>query len=222
MADPQIYESRRPIKTRGASWARAVAAFLAGRGVSPDAISVAGIGFAALGAASLMFAASSTEPSGQRLALLGAALSIQLRLLANMLDGLVAVEGGLGGPLGGIFNEVPDRIEDILLIVPAGYLAAAAPFPGGELLGWSACVLALLTAYVRALGASIEAGHPFHGPMAKPHRMFLLTVGCVAAAIAANAGAIGIIVYGTLAVMIFGMVITIARRLGAMASVLRG
>jgi phosphatidylglycerophosphate synthase len=198
-----------------------VAKFFADRGVSPDMISLSGIVFAALGATALVVAASSAEPASQRLWLLAAAVSIQLRLLANMLDGLVAVEGGLGGPLGGIFNEVPDRIEDILLIVPAGALAMAAPFPGGVSLGWAACVLALLTAYVRALGSGIGAGHPFHGPMAKPHRMFLLTLGCLVAAIAAEARLSGEIFYGTLVIMIAGMVVTIARRLKSMAAVLR-
>lgn len=222
MAESPLSESRRPIKTRGAAWARSVAAFFADRGVSPDAISVSGVFFAALGAGAFVLAASAPEPSSQRLWLLGAAACIQLRLLANMLDGLVAVEGGLAGPLGGVFNEVPDRMEDILLIVPAGYVAAAAPFPGGEVLGWAACVLALLTAYVRALGAGIGAGHPFHGPMAKPHRMFLLTLGCLVAAFVAGAGLAGEIFYWTLVLMMVGMLVTIARRLRSMSRVLRG
>ena len=43
-------------------------------------------------------------------ALVGAGL-ILLRLLANMLDGMVADESGEGGPLGSLYNEIPDRIS---------------------------------------------------------------------------------------------------------------
>ena len=50
---------------------------------------------------------------------LGAAAGIQLRLGANMLDGLVAVEEGKGAPTGAHYNEAPDRVEDALLLVAA-------------------------------------------------------------------------------------------------------
>ena len=42
---------------------------------------------------------------------------MQLRLLCNMMDGLVAVEGGLKSKAGDLFNEAPDRIEDVILLV---------------------------------------------------------------------------------------------------------
>ena len=56
--------------------------------------------------------------------------------------------------------------------VASGY--AVRPFHYGALLGWSAAVLAVLTAYVRVLGASLGTTHQFIGPMAKPHRMALV------------------------------------------------
>jgi hypothetical protein len=59
--------------------------------------------------------------------------------------------------------------------VGAGY---AAQHPG---LGWLCAVLAVFTAYVRAIGASFGQGQDFGGPCAKPQRMFLLTVGLVIA-----------------------------------------
>ena len=34
----------------------------------------------------------------------------------------------------------------------------------------------MLVAYVRAIGASVSAGQAFHGPMAKPQRMFVVMV----------------------------------------------
>jgi phosphatidylglycerophosphate synthase len=76
---------------------------------------------------------------------------IQLRLLANMLDGLIAVEGGKKTPTGELYNEIPDRIADVVLLASAGYASQHGPL--GAALGWCAAVLAVGTAYLRALGA---------------------------------------------------------------------
>lgn len=162
--------NRRPLKTRSAGWAQALGAALARMGVSPNAISTIGVMFAAGGAACFVMAPANAW------FYLGAALGIQLRLLANMLDGLVAVEGGRQSATGPLFNEVPDRIEDALLLVAAGY-AAALPE-----LGYGAALLAFGTAYIRMTGGSLGFAQDFSGPMAKQHRMFVLTVGAVLAA----------------------------------------
>src|SRR6266576_3410050 len=45
--------------------------------------------------------------------------------------------------------------------------------------GWLAAVLAVITAYVRALGTSAGASPYFLGPMAKPHRMAVMTAACL-------------------------------------------
>ena len=169
-----IAPDRRPLKTRSAAWAQRLAAALAVRNVSPNGISIAGIGFACAGAAALVAGARGwIHPVAGFL--LGAA-GVQLRLLCNMLDGLVAVEGGKKSATGDLFNEMPDRLEDGVLLVAAGY---AGEDPAA---GWLCAVLAVLTAYVRAFGASLGKGQDFCGPGAKPHRMFLLTVGCLVAA----------------------------------------
>ena len=55
--------------------------------------------------------------------LVGAAVLIQFRLLCNLFDGMVAVEGGLGTPSGILFNDFPDRIADPLILICAGYAA---------------------------------------------------------------------------------------------------
>lgn len=159
-------ENRRPLKTRSAGWAQGVARGLAAIGLTPNAISVIGIGFAALGAWAFVAA-----PGGSPWLWLGAALGIQLRLLANMLDGLVAVEQGKGSATGPLYNEAPDRAEDALLLVAAGYAC------GVPELGYGATVLAFGTAYIRALGGALGFAQDFVGPMAKQHRMFVLTVG---------------------------------------------
>ena len=43
-------------------------------------------------------------------------------------------------------------------------------------------LLAALTAYVRATGGALGLAQDFRGPMAKPHRMAVLTVGCLVGA----------------------------------------
>ena len=164
-------ESRRPLKTRDAQWARALAKWLVRRRASPNAISVTGAVIAMLGGAALF----GTRYGGvsHPLLLFAGAAAVQIRLLCNMLDGMVAVEGGLKGRAGDLFNEAPDRVEDIALLVGAGF-AVERPW-----LGWMAATAAVLTAHVRALGASLGKGQDFCGPLAKPHRMFVLTLGCL-------------------------------------------
>lgn len=103
-----------------------------------------------------------------------AAVCIQLRLLCNMLDGMMAVECGKRTKCGEIYNEFPDRVSDVALLVGAGY-AAESTF--GPALGCASAMLALATAYIRAFGSRFGKSQDFSGPMAKQHRMFVLTVG---------------------------------------------
>ncbi|HYA19101.1 MAG TPA: CDP-alcohol phosphatidyltransferase family protein [Burkholderiales bacterium] len=192
---------RRPLKTRQQAWARRFARFFVQQGVTPNQISLASVGLALLGAGA--YWGSNTErPLLRLILLLLAALCIQLRLLSNMLDGLMAVEEGKKTPTGGIYNELPDRIADVIFLVAAGYAA------GWPELGWIASLLALLTAYVRALGASFGFKQDFCGPMAKPHRMFTLTVGSVLSAFLPSLPILAI----TMGVIILGSALTIMRR----------
>ena len=160
---------RRPLASRNARWAQHLATALARSAVTPNQISFISIVFAALGAAALIDA--------RPLALVLAALCVQLRLLCNLLDGMVAIEGGKRSALGALYNEFPDRIADSLLLVALGY-AAGVPW-----LGWLSALLAALTAYVRATGGALGLAQDFRGPMAKPHRMAVLTIACLAGAI---------------------------------------
>jgi len=160
---------RRPLASRDARWARRLAAKLARSSITPNQISMVSVAFAALGAAALVDA--------RPLALVGAAICVQLRLLCNLIDGMVAIEGGKQSPVGALYNEFPDRIADSLLLVALGY-AAQMPW-----LGWLAALLAALTAYVRATGGALGLAQDFRGPMAKPHRMAVLTVACLVAAV---------------------------------------
>src|SRR5690606_1988240 len=117
-------DDRRPLKTRSAAWARQLAAGLARSSITPNHISVLSIAFAAAGATVLLY-----WPSP--LALLACALCIQLRLLCNLLDGMVAIEGGKSTATGVLFNEFPDRVADSLFLVLAGDRACRLPgWPG--------------------------------------------------------------------------------------------
>jgi phosphatidylglycerophosphate synthase len=161
--------NRRPIAARDAGWARRMAAALARSSITPNQISVVSIGYAGIGAALLAW-----WPTW--IGLLLCALCVQLRLVCNLLDGMVAMEGGKASAVGKIYNEFPDRVADSLLIVALGY-ACWMPW-----LGWLGALLAALTAYVRVFGGSLGFVQDFRGPFAKQQRMAALTVACLAGA----------------------------------------
>jgi phosphatidylglycerophosphate synthase len=167
MADTK--SNRRPIAARGSAWAQRSAAALARSSVTPNQISATSVVFATIGAALLVW--WPTAPG-----LLLCALCIQLRLVCNLLDGMVALEGGKASAVGKIYNEFPDRIADSLLIVAAGYAC------GQGWLGWLGALLAALTAYIRVFGGSIGFVQDFRGPFAKQQRMAVLSIACVAGA----------------------------------------
>jgi phosphatidylglycerophosphate synthase len=148
---------------------------LAGRGVQPNSISIASI-ILAVGAGGCLLLTSGkfAHPVWWGLA----ALLIVLRLFANMFDGMVAVETGSTSPLGDIYNEVPDRISDVIIFVCAGYAAGS-----NDVLGYCAALASLFIAYLRSFGNSIGVTRLFIGPMAKSHRMFTLAAVCLGAAI---------------------------------------
>src|SRR5512145_1798197 len=127
---------RRPIATRHTGWARKLAAVVAGTGLTANTISVLGAVFAIVAGAAFLLASG----SGWRAWLLVAAVGIQLRLLCNMLDGMVAVEHGRATPVGPLYNDVPDRIADTVILVGAGYALTAPAW--NPALGWACAVMA--------------------------------------------------------------------------------
>lgn len=173
--------ARRPLASRDRAWARGFAAWLARLKVAPNAISAASVLFAAGAATCWLRTLHVTEPWKDAALFVGAGLCIQGRLLCNLFDGMVAVEGGLRSRTGDLWNDVPDRLADPLIIVPVGY---AAGLPWAVELGWIAGIAAVLTAYARWLGAALGHGQDFAGPLAKPQRMALMTVAALAAAVA--------------------------------------
>src|SRR4051794_31303358 len=100
---------RRPIPSRQSHWAIATAGWLLRRGLRPNQISLMSSVFSGIAGLSLVLAAASTP--GWRIALLlVAAACMPLRLLCNLFDGMLAVEGGLQSPVGELYNELPDRL----------------------------------------------------------------------------------------------------------------
>jgi len=105
---------------------------------------------------------------------------------------------------------MPDRISDALLIVSAGYAISIVSW--GGTLGWCAALLAVMTAYVRTLAASLGAPVNFQGPMAKQHRMALLTAACLITAVENNFAGQSYALLAALLIMIAGCLITLYRR----------
>jgi phosphatidylglycerophosphate synthase len=126
-----------------------------------------------------------------------------------LLDGMVAIEGGRASKSGEIYNELPDRVSDVAILLCAGFAAGE---PWGAVLGWSCALLALMTAYVRALGVTAGASSAFQGPMAKPHRMATLTVACLLSALAVWFEHPPRFLFLGLCVVAAGSALTVARR----------
>ena len=200
--------NRRPIAARGSAWAQRAAAALARSAVTPNQISIASTAFAALGAGLLI---SWPTAAG----LLICAVCVQLRLVGNLLDGMVAMEGGKASPVGKIYNEFPDRIADSLLIVALGY-ACAMPW-----LGWLGALLAALTAYIRVFGGSLGFAQDFRGPFAKQQRMAVLTIACVFGAAETFWHTERYALLVAAAVIAAGSLVTCATRTRAIAALLR-
>jgi phosphatidylglycerophosphate synthase len=193
--------NRRPLASRGSAWAGHLATQAVAKGFTPNAISQASIGFAALGFA--LFALCTQVPAVlQVLCLLLAAATIQARLICNLIDGMVAVEGGKGAKDGPFWNEAPDRVADLLFFAGAGLAA------GSLALGLLAAALAIATAYVRELGRAEGLPADFSGPLAKPQRMAVLTAGTVLAALYASEWTLTV----TLWIIVIGTAATVIRR----------
>lgn len=199
--------NRRPIAVRSSGWAQASAAALARSSITPNQISCISVLFAAVGGVALL-----AWPGA--IGLLICALCIVLRLLCNLFDGMVAVEGGRGTVTGALYNEMPDRIADSIFLVALGY-AIAAPW-----LGWLCALLAALTAYIRTLGGALGQTQDFRGPMAKPHRMWLMGAALVIAALAQPWGQS--ILFGAAAIIAAGSAVTCVTRTRAIAARLGG
>ena len=196
---------RRPLTSRNSWWAQSTARWLAGKSVTPNQISQASILAAAL-AGLFFYLAGQGLGSARIVFLLLAALSCQLRLLCNLFDGMVAVEGGKATADGPFWNEFPDRAADILIFAGIGLGI------GYSGLGWAAAAFAVLTAYVRELGRASGQGADFSGPMAKQHRMATVTAAAVLSVFEPLAGFHNDILWAALWIVAIGAAFTALRR----------
>lgn len=213
--------ARRPIAARDSQWAPRVSRRLIAMGLTPNQISALSVAFALIAALAL---GGSAEFDGWLRAglLLSAAIGIQLRLLCNLFDGMMAVEGGLKSPVGDIYNDFPDRLADPLILIAAG--CASRHLDWAMTLGWLAALLSLMTAYVRMLGAASGLPHDYAGPMAKQHRMAVLTIACIASMfdpLWSDRFGAGQILRIALAVIVAGSIVTVVRRTAHIARGLR-
>ncbi len=204
---------RRPIASRDTKLAARVARALAERGVSPNLISQFSMVFAAL--AGLAFWLSGvTDGFLTVICLLGAALGCQFRLLCNLFDGMVAIEGGRGAADGPFWNEAPDRVADAFILIGLGLGT------GHPTLGWAAAAFAIGTAYVRELGKAQGQSADFKGPMAKPQRMAVATVAAILSIFVPVILGWPVL-YIALWIIVLGSAVTVLRRSFGIIAILR-
>ena len=208
-------DNRRPIKARSLVIMQRMASWLARSSVTPNQISVLSVAFSLL----VPFSFATLE-AGSWAASFVALLGIQLRLLCNLLDGMVAIEGQKKSVLGDIYNEFPDRIADTIILVGM----ALCDRLDSMLLVFAvtAALMAALTAYTRVLGASVGTKQYFSGPMAKQHRMALLTATIMALPILPSPLSYQTAFKFALAVISLGCIATIAIRLRKISMELQG
>ncbi len=201
--------NRRELKSRNTTWASKSSQLLAKMGFTPNSISIISIIFSMLSC--LMFYLVSINTISYLLGFILAALFIQLRLICNLMDGMLAIELKMKSTLGDLFNEIPDRFADTFIIIGFSFIT------NDLLLGLWCSLFAMATAYIRVLGGSLGLEQKFLGPMAKQHRMFLITILCFLVGFSQKNQ---IVNYG-LWVIFIGSMLTFFRRILVLASDLK-
>lgn len=143
---------------------------LVARRVPPDAITAAALPIGLAGG--LCLALSDEAPE---LLLLVPVLAAA-RLVANLLDGLVARRTGAARPMGEMWNELADRLADILFLGGLAFTPAVEPR-----LALAAVIAAILASYVGITAKAAGARRQYGGVMSKPGRMVVVAVGAVLA-----------------------------------------
>lgn len=192
---------RRYLKSREYKLAHLVASFVYKLGIRPNQISLFSIIAAIMAAVTFVWISSPYK-------WLLAVFFIQLRLICNMLDGMVAIEFGITSKLGDLYNEIPDRISDFIIII--GFTFSLPEISTSLiLLGYTAALLSIFSAYIRVLFTSLGCKPDYTGPMAKQHRMFLVSLSCVLYFIFLFDN----IIYWSLIILNIGLILTVIIRI---------
>jgi len=206
----QFQGERRPIHSRNTDFAMRISKWLTAKGVRPNQVSLLSMVFSLLAALCMVYS-SYVEGLSHFVLLMVAAIFILLRLLCNLFDGMIAIEGGQAGKSGEIYNDLPDRPSDVMILLGAGY--AASVISCAITLGWLAAILAVMTAYVRLLGSVAGTKQYYTGPMAKQHRMTVMIVACLLSAILGRPYYTAWIFVVALGLITLGSLVTIFLRL---------
>lgn len=202
-------ENRRPVKARSWKIIQRGAQWFSQQEITPNQISVASIAFAAFSGLCLFNLPRVESTAVWPLSFL-TVFFILCRALCNIFDGMVAIEGSKRTRSGELFNDIPDRIADTLIIVSTGYATTVVSWAPD--LGWCAGLLAVMTAYVRTLARGIGAPSDFRGPMSKVPRMVLISVACILTPLEPLIWQQGTFLFLALIIIILGCIVTIWNR----------
>src|SRR5262249_51397211 len=108
------------------------------------------------------------------------------------------------------------------------FIGAGYAWGGNVVLGYIATILAIFTAYIRAAGKIAGAPNEFCGPMAKQHRMLVITAACLYSVVVPRSWQIVHLADFEIGVMSLalilinaGCLVTVVRRLQRIARALR-
>lgn len=177
--------------------------------MTPNQVSLLSMIFAGAAAYPLMLSNQINDVPNSTICLVSAAAFVGMRLYCNLIDGMMAIEGGKITKSGAIFNEMPDRVSDSLILLALGYACG----PGFVELGWLAALIAMATAYIRVFGGSCGLPQDFGGPMAKQHRMFAVIAACLICSAETILHASNYSLRIALVAIIAGSILTCARRI---------
>jgi len=131
--------------------------------ISADALNIAGVLFAILSGVSLFGAKCNN------LFYLAIPLFLFARIASNALDGMVARKSGISSRRGSYFNELFDRISDVVLftlIILSGH--------GSVIVGTLALAVTVLVSFSGTLTLAAGGRRIYSGIMGKPDRMFVI------------------------------------------------
>ena len=138
-------------------------------GVPPDALTLAAVPVGAVAGAAILV--SPSEPW----VLIVVPLAAAARLILNLLDGALARRTGRIHARGELFNEVGDRLADVLMLAPVALVPGA--HTATVLLGVTTAVLASFTSVAIKAAGGLRS---YRGILSKPGRMVLLSITSIA------------------------------------------